>query len=109
LPARRGAQRAEIETLALELQPWGLARLAVGASERLSGSGLAALIRDEARHRLLEQLPIAMVCVAQRLADRAVVAFNRGDLGLAVQAAAAIEGQFTPVRIRGQPMPMPTW
>ncbi len=98
-----GRSAADIETLALELRPWGLARVAVGASERLSGSGLAALIRDEARHRLLEQLPIAMVCVAQRLADRAVVGFSRGDLGLAVQAASAIEGQFTPVRIRGQP------
>ena len=86
----------------------------VSYTHLLSGSGLAALIRDEARHRLLEQLPIAMVCVAQRLADRAVVGFSRGDLGLAVQAASAIEGQFTPVRIRGQPhadadlvMPLP--
>ena len=29
------------------------------------------------------------------------MAFNQGDAGLAVQAAAAVEGQFTPVRIRG--------
>jgi NTE family protein len=36
------------------------------------------------------------------VADGAVVGFNRGDAGVAVQAAAAIEGQFTPVRIRGQ-------
>ena len=42
------------------------------------------------------------VCVAQRLADGAVVPFSRGDAGLAVQAASAIEGQFTPVRVRGQ-------
>jgi NTE family protein len=38
----------------------------------------------------------------QRLADGAVLGFTQGDLGLAVQAACAIEGQFTPVRIRGQ-------
>ncbi len=97
-----GRSAREIETLALDLVPWGLARLAVGASERLSGSGLATLMREEARHRLLQDLPIPMVCVAQRLADRSVVAFNRGDLGLAVQASAAIEGQFAPVRIHGQ-------
>jgi NTE family protein len=30
------------------------------------------------------------------------VAFTSGDAGLAVQAAAAIEGQFAPVRIRGE-------
>ena len=97
-----GRSAREIETLALDLQPWGLARVAVGASERLSGSGLAELMREQARHRLLQDLPIPMVCVAQRLADRSVVAFNRGDLGLAVQASAAIEGQFAPVRIHGQ-------
>ena len=28
--------------------------------------------------------------------------FNTGDAGLAVQASCAIEGQFTPVRIRGE-------
>ena len=97
-----GRSGREIEALALDLMPWGLARLAVGASERLSGNGLARLMREEARHHLLQDLPIPMVCVAQRLADRSVVAFNRGDLGLAVQASAAIEGQFAPVRIRGQ-------
>jgi NTE family protein len=30
------------------------------------------------------------------------VAFTAGDVGLAVQASAAIEGQFAPVRIRGE-------
>ncbi len=97
-----GRSAREIEALALNLMPWGLARMAVGASERLSGSGLAELMREEARYHLLQDLPISMVCVAQRLADRSVVAFSRGDLGLAVQASAAIEGQFAPVRIRGQ-------
>lgn len=109
-----GRSALEIETLALELQPWALARLAVGSSERLSGSSLAEMMREQARHRLLQELPIAMACVAQRLADRSVVGFTRGDLGLAVQASGAIEGQFTPVRIHGQRyadadlvMPMP--
>jgi NTE family protein len=31
-----------------------------------------------------------------------VVAFTAGDVGIAVQASAAIEGQFAPVRIRGE-------
>ena len=42
-----------------------------------------------------------MLCAAQRLRDGTVVGFNHGHAGLAVQAACAIEGQFTPVRIRG--------
>ena len=96
----------QLETLALELPPWKLARLALTGSERLSGAALAELVREQvnacAGTMLLEKLPLTMVCVAQRLVDGSVVGFNRGDVGLAVQAAAAIEGQFAPVRIRGQ-------
>lgn len=95
-----------IENLALELQPWRLARLNVSGSEPMSGSAIATLVRElsqeHARVTLLERLPIPMVCVAQRLSDGATLGFSRGDVGLAVQASAAIEGQFSPVRIRGQ-------
>ena len=103
--ALRAAGKAgrEIETLALELQPWTLARVAwADGGERLSGNAIATLVRQHTGERLLERLRIPMVCVAQRLSDGAAVGFNRGDVGLAVQAAVAIEGQFTPVRIRGQ-------
>jgi NTE family protein len=97
-----GMPAREIVSLALELQPLRLARLALGGDERLSGGAIADLVRERVAPRRLEELPTPMVCVAQRLADGAVVGFNRGDIGLAVQAAAAIEGQFAPVRIRGQ-------
>ena len=101
-----GVPGPALETLALDLSPARLARLAVGSNERLSGAAVAGLVRDQLRQRghaaQLEQLPLMVVCVTQRLADGAVVAFNRGDAGLAVQAACAIEGQFTPVRINGQ-------
>ena len=97
-----GRKGPEIEALALDLQPMKLARLSLGSSGRFSGGAMADWLREQTGHRLLEQLPIPAVCVVQRLADGAVLGFNRGDLGLAVQAASAIEGQFTPVRIRGQ-------
>ncbi len=97
-----GLSAQRIETLALELQPLLMARVAWGASERLSGEPVAELVREQVGERALEQLPIPMACVAVRRADGALVYFNAGDAGLAVQASAAIEGQFTPVRIRGQ-------
>ena len=113
-----GCSAQELESLALELNPLSLARLAFGSTERLSGSALAELVRERSRQRLLELLPIPAVCVAQRLAvgnagaaaasaasaaaQTSVVGFNRGDVGLAVQAACAIEGQFAPVLIQGQ-------
>ncbi len=97
-----GRTASEIEALALDLQPWSLARVALGAEARLSGAAIADFVHEHSRERLLERLRTPMVCVAQRLADGAVIGFNRGDAGLAVQASTAIEGRFTPVRIRGQ-------
>jgi NTE family protein len=91
-----------IESLALELQPLGLARLAIGTDERLSGAPLAELVRAQCPVSRLEDMPMAMACVANRRRDGQAVAFTAGDAGLAVQASAAIEGQFTPVRIDGE-------
>lgn len=91
-----------IETVALDLQPLALTRLALGSDERFSGAPLAALVRQHALVSRLERMPIAMACVAARRRDGHVVAFSAGDAGLAVQASAAIEGQFAPVRIRGE-------
>jgi NTE family protein len=92
----------DIEKLALDMQPWQLARLAVTGNEKLSGSALADFVRQHSPERLLEKLRTPVVCAAKRLSDNTVVGFNCGDAGLAVQAAAAIEGQFVPVRINGQ-------
>lgn len=97
-----GMPAREIEALALDLSPWQLARAAVGAAERLSGTAIADLVRAHVQPPRLEALPIMMAVVAQRLPGGQVVAFTRGDAGLAVQAASAIEGQFAPVRIRGE-------
>lgn len=104
-----GVPAADIERFALDLQPWSLGRLAIGVPERLSGSAVAELVRERARVALLEQMPVAMACVALRRSDGATVAFTAGDVGLAVQASAAIEGQFAPVRIRGQRYLDPDW
>ena len=97
-----GLSAADIESLALDLNPMSLARMAPSASERFSGAALRELVANALGGRTLQQLPLPMVCVAQRLRDAGVVAFNRGDAGLAVQASSAIEGQLTPVRIQGE-------
>jgi NTE family protein len=97
-----GLRASEIETLALELQPLSLARVAVGASERLSGTAIADLVRQHSKVALLERMPVPMACVVARRPGGTPVAFTAGDVGLAVQASSAIEGQFAPVRIRGE-------
>lgn len=97
-----GLSASALQSLAMELQPLSLARLAMGQQERLSGAAVAELVRQYAPVPLLEQMPVAMACVAARRRDGKAVAFTAGDAGVAVQAAAAIEGQFAPVRIRGE-------
>jgi NTE family protein len=104
-----GMAPAAIESMALELQPLTLARIALGADERLSGAPLAELVRRHALVQRLEQMPIAMACVAARKRDGRTLAFTQGDVGVAVQASAAIEGQFAPVRIRGEPYVDADW
>ncbi len=104
-----GVDAAQIETLALEIQPMGLARLALGQSENLSGAPIAELVRSKALVPRLERMPQAMACVATRRVDGESIAFTAGDVGLAVQASAAVEGRFTPVRIRGQQYVDPDW
>lgn len=104
---RAGGVRGQaLQDLALKLQPARLFRLSLGGSERLSGAALAGLVREQLQAHgqppLLQALPVMAACVAQRLADGAAVAFSRGDAGLAVQAACAIEGRFAAVRIQGQ-------
>ncbi len=97
-----GVEPAAIESMALDLQPLSLARIAMGSQERLSGAPLAELVRQHAAVQRIERMPIALACVAARQRDGQPVAFTAGDVGLAVQASAAIEGQFAPVRIRGE-------
>ncbi|WP_096349027.1 patatin-like phospholipase family protein [Hydrogenophaga crassostreae] len=104
-----GVSAADLEAFALDLQPLSVARWAMGAQERLSGEAVADLVRSHSPVGLLEGMPCAMACVATRLRDGVPVAFTAGDVGLAVQASAAIEGQFAPVRIRGERYVDPDW
>jgi NTE family protein len=96
-----GLPVARIEELALALQPPSLVEVVVGGETRLSAAPLAELLRTTLPQRRLERMPTAMACVAWRRDDRTLVAFTAGDAGTAVQASAAIEGRFAPVRIRG--------
>ena len=97
-----GMPGAEIERAALSLQPWELVRWAPGSRQRLAATGLASWVHQAVDGRPLQALPTPVLCAVQRLRDGAVLGFNRGHAGLAVQAASAIEGQFTPVTIRGE-------
>lgn len=97
-----GVPVSEIERMAVELGPTDLVRINPMGAEKLSGSPLADFVNTQVRGRRMEQLGTAFVATAVKQIPRSLVAFNTGDVGLAVQASAAIEGRFTPVTIRGQ-------
>lgn len=96
-----GVDAGQVEKIALSLQPWHLLRWNPRGPEWLNANGLAGLVNEAVGGRALQDLPIAAACVAVRLEDEEVVAFTRGDPGLAVQASAAIVGRLAPVRIGG--------
>lgn len=97
-----GIGMRELEDLALELQPWDVLRWNPRGPQWLSGGGLAPLVNGALGGKLLHELALPMACVAVRVTDGEVVAFTRGDPGLAVQASAAIVGQLAPVWIGGE-------
>ena len=96
-----GLEAGQIEKIALSVQPWNLLRWNPRGPEWFHAGGLAAIVNEATGGRTLQELPVPCACVALRLDDQEVVAFTRGDPGLAVQASAAIVGQLAPVRIRG--------
>ena len=97
-----GLGTARIEQLALDLQPWQFLRWNLRGPERWRGDDLADLVNQAIDHRPLQALALPVVCAVQRLRDGAVLGFNHGDAGLAVQAASAIEGRMAPLTLRGE-------
>lgn len=97
-----GLRGRALREAAMAVQPWSLARLAIGTSERLSALAIADWVRDQVGPRPLQRLELPVACVAYRPGRNDVVAFTQGDAGLAVAASCAIQGQFSPVRLRGE-------
>ena len=99
-----GMSIAEMEKLAMDFSTMSVVRPSLGSSSaKVSAAGMIGLVNDMLGNRPLEQLPIAAAVVAMRQSSREVVAFTRGDPGVAVQASTAVEGTLAPVVIRGVP------
>ena len=98
-----GMEPREMEKMALEFSTLAVVRPNLGGSGgKLSGAGMVDMVNDLLGGRRLEQLPVVTAVAALRQDSRQLVAFTRGDAGVAIQASCAIEGSFAPVRIRGQ-------
>ena len=99
-----GMPIAEMEKLAMDFSTMAIVRPSLGsAGSKVSAAGMVGLVNDMLGNRPLEKLPIATAVVAMQQSSREVVAFTRGDPGVAVQASTAVEGTLAPVLIRGVP------
>ena len=93
---------AEIEKLAMEFSTMSIVRPHwTSGGEKLSAQGMVGLVNELLAHRPLERLAIPTAVVAMEQFSRQLVAFTRGNAGVAIQASCAIEGRLAPVRVRG--------
>jgi len=97
-----GVAPERIEQMALEASLITLFRLNLRPGQSwLSAGGLARLVNEAVGKPLQDFVP-AFAAVAVRQPDDTLHALRRGDAGLAVQAACAVEGRLAPVTIAGQ-------
>ncbi len=97
-----GVSGKQVAELAMNSSPFNFATLAVGGQERFSGSPLASWVNSLTKNQPIETFKTRFAAVAMRASDQKLMAFTRGDAGVAVQASCAIAGVFTPVKIRGE-------
>jgi NTE family protein len=96
-----GIHGAELERMALDLSITEMGRLAVTGEGRFTGTPIAELINRALRAQPIEKLITRFAAAVVERSSRKPMLFNAGNGGIAVQASSAIEGFFTPVRIRG--------
>ena len=96
-----GMRASAIEALALDLGITEMGRLAVMGEGKFAGTPIAELVNRQVNSQPMEQLKIRFAAAVIARQTRQAMLFNAGDTGVAVQASCAIEGTFTPVRIRG--------
>ena len=67
----------------------------------IEGNRLQTYIDKALKGRMIEELDIPFVAVATELATGRLVAFTRGDVGMAVRASCSVPVVFQPTAIRG--------
>ena len=100
-----GMRAAKLEALALDLGLLEVGRWAMLGEGKFDGAPIAAQVSEQIMaqtgQQTIEKLSIRFAAVAIEKLSRKPMVFNAGNAGTAVQASSAIEGIFTPVRIRG--------
>ena len=96
-----GIRDDELLETALAVQREELIDFAFPHRGFIEGNRLQTYIDQALKGRLIEQLDIPFVVVATELATGRLVAFTRGDTGMAVRASCSVPVVFQPTAIRG--------
>ena len=97
-----GLPLAEIESMAMDLQPTEVLDFSYSDRGYIRGEALQNFINRLVKGKRLEQLTKEIAIVSTDLKTGTAVVFNRGNTGLAVRASSAIPGRFQPVKINGR-------
>jgi NTE family protein len=97
-----GLSIERIEALAFDFDFYRLARWSPSEGVKMDGSRIATMVRETLGVSQFSQLRTPFAVVATDIQAQRPVVFNRGDLGVAVQASCSIPGRFAPVRVRGR-------
>lgn len=94
-----GLNSAQLETLGQKLgsnpmRDWIFPKLGL-----FGGKGIRRFITDHIGERTIESLPIRFAAVSTELRTGKMVVFERGDVGLAVQASSSVPGLIEPLEI----------
>jgi len=98
-----GKTAAEIERYGDRMNPNMLRGWIFPKLGFFSGRGIRRFIARHAGSGAIESLPMRFAAVATDLLSGEAKVFDRGDLGLAVQASASAPGLLEPVRLGGRP------
>jgi NTE family protein len=96
-----GIRNDELLEIALAVQREELIDFVFPHRGFIDGNRLQAYIDKALKGRLIEQLDIPFVAVATELASGRLVAFTRGDAGMAVRASCSVPVVFQPTPIQG--------
>ena len=86
---------------ALAVQRKQLVDLTLPRRGFIDGDKIQAYVNEALEGRLIEQLDLPFVAVATELRTGTLVAFNRGDTGMAVRASCSVPAVFHPTPIDG--------
>src|ERR1700704_2474732 len=96
-----GIRNNELVETALAVQRGQLVDFVFPHRGFIEGNRLQTYIDKALKGRLIEQLAIPFVAVATELGTGRLVAFTRGDTGMAVRASCSVPVVFQPTTIRG--------